>query len=65
MARDLIVSVKIPGPKFAYTPCVRIGPMVQVSGMVAIDPVTSELLVGDTETQAAQILHNLVSSLGD
>ena len=65
MARELIVSSAIPGPKFAYTPCVRIGSTVQVSGMVALDPATGDLLAGDTEVQATQILRNLTAALKD
>lgn len=63
--RTTIVSAAIPVPRFRYSPCVRIGDTVQVSGMVALDASTGELAVGGPGAEAACILANLRRALPD
>ena len=61
--RELIQSRAAPGPRFPYTPCVRIGGMTQVSGMVGLDPAEGGLVAGGAGAQAAQIFRNLSAAL--
>ena len=46
-----------------YTPAVRVGPFVFVSGQIPLDPATSLVVEGDFETQVRQCLRNLASIL--
>jgi len=46
-----------------YTPAVRVGPFVFVSGQIPLDPATSQVVEGDFETQVRQCLRNLASLL--
>lgn len=64
-ARVCLQSATIPAPRFRYSPCVRIGPMVQVSGMVALDPATGKLAEGGPGAETRMILANLQRALAD
>ena len=46
-----------------YTPAVRVGPFVFVSGQIPLDPATSQVVEGDFETQVRQCLRNLAAIL--
>ncbi|BDI32657.1 reactive intermediate/imine deaminase [Capsulimonas corticalis] len=46
-----------------YTPAVRVGDTVYVSGQIPVDPATSRLVEGDFEDQVRQCLRNLASLL--
>lgn len=46
-----------------YTPAVRVGPWVFVSGQIPLDPATSRVVEGDFEAQVRQCLRNLASIL--
>ena len=63
--RQLLQSAAIPAPKFRYTPCVRSGPLVSVSGMVGLDPATGALVAGGLVAQTRQILDNLQAAMAD
>jgi len=49
----------IPAPKGPYSPAVRAGDFVYVSGQVPRDPQTGELSGADVATQTQQVLSNL------
>jgi 2-iminobutanoate/2-iminopropanoate deaminase len=49
----------VPAPKGPYTPAVRAGGFVYVSGQVPRDQVTGELAGNDVATQTRQTLSNL------
>ncbi len=55
-------SAKAVGP---YSPAVRAGDWIVVSGQIGIDPATGTLVVGGVEAQARQALANLTAILGD
>ncbi len=57
--RQLLTSTKSPAPFFHASPCVRSGPLVTVSGMVALDLENGKLIDGDTSAQTSCILENL------
>ena len=46
-----------------YTPAVRVGSFIFVSGQIPLDPATSLVVEGDFETQVRQCLRNLASIL--
>lgn len=46
-----------------YTPAVRVGPFLYISGQLPLDPATSRVVEGDFETQVRQCLRNLASIL--
>ena len=55
-------SAKAVGP---YSPAVRAGDWIVVSGQIGIDPATGQLVAGGVEAQARQALANLTAILGD
>jgi 2-iminobutanoate/2-iminopropanoate deaminase len=61
--RSILQSDAIPAPRFRYSPCVRIGPICQVSGMIALDPATGQLVSGGPGAETACILSNLQRAL--
>lgn len=63
--RTTIQSGAIPAPRFRYSPCVQIGSMVQVSGMIALDPVSGQLASGGAGAETGCILANLQRALHD
>lgn len=63
--RIALQSGAIPAPKFRYSPCIRIGNIVQVSGMVGLDPANGKLVAGGTSAETARILGNLQLALPD
>ncbi len=60
-----LTSSAITAPKFHYTPCVQAGPHYSVSGMVALDPATGQLVSGDAAAQTQRIFDNLLLALPD
>jgi 2-iminobutanoate/2-iminopropanoate deaminase len=74
---DSIVSIKVedimekkgiytesgPVAGSPYTPAVRVGDFVFVSGQIPLDPATSRIVEGDFEEQVRQCLRNLASVL--
>ena len=58
----MIQHLHIPGtptPSGPYTPAVRAGDFLFLSGQVAIDPATNELVVGATAQQTRATLQNI------
>lgn len=54
-----VPSRVLPKPHFRYTPVLQVGSWVLVSGMVALEPDTGQLLAADAAAQTRQILANL------
>jgi 2-iminobutanoate/2-iminopropanoate deaminase len=65
MSRQLLRSAKLYTPRYRYTPCVRTGPFYALSGMIAFDPATGQLVGGGTYYETRQILHLLQLALPD
>ncbi|MES2256972.1 MAG: RidA family protein [Pseudomonadota bacterium] len=63
--RITITSPAIAAPRFRYSPCVRIGETIQLSGMIALDADTGKLVQGGPGAEAAAILENLQRALPD
>ena len=56
-------STILPRPRFLYSPVVKAGPWVRVSGMIALDRTTGALEPGGPGAEAARILDNLSLAL--
>ncbi len=48
-----------------YSPAVRAGDWLVLSGQIGIDPTTSALVSGGVEAEARQVLANVTAVLGD
>ncbi|HLY55292.1 MAG TPA: RidA family protein [Stellaceae bacterium] len=62
MAQALSSTI-LPKPRFRYSPVVKAGPWIRVSGMVALDRATGALEAGGPGAEAAKILDNLTQAL--
>jgi len=52
-------SDALPPPRFRYSPAIRVGSDVYVSGLVGLDPTTGDLADATATGQTRQILRNL------
>ena len=59
-SRTYFTDAKTIGP---YSPAVRVGNLLYVSGQIAMKPGSTELAGDDIETQARQVLENVKSNL--
>ena len=53
----------VPAPRGPYSPAVRAGDFIFVSGQVPIDPVTQQLVTGDVREETRQTLTNIMRIL--
>jgi reactive intermediate/imine deaminase len=63
MARDAITSDKLPAADLPFSLGVRGGGLLYLSGQVAQDPATGQLVEGDVALQTDQILRNIATAL--
>jgi len=61
--KEIIISDKLPAPKGPYSPAVRAGGFVFVSGQGPIDPGTGEVLRGTIQQQTELVLTNIKTIL--
>lgn len=61
MARQIISTDKAPGAIGAYSQAVRCGDTVYLSGQIALDPETMEIVSDDVLTQIEQVFKNLAA----
>ena len=59
MAKEAIVSDGAPQAIGPYSPAVRAGQLLFVSGQVALDPATGALVPGDVSAQTRRVMDNL------
>ncbi len=59
MSRQIIHTERAPQAIGTYSQAVRVGDTVYMSGQVALDPATMQLLSGDIEAQARRVFENL------
>ena len=62
--KPFFLSGDVPKPAGAYSPAVRAGDLVFVSGQVPRDPRTGAILGNDIESQVRQTLSNVKEALG-
>jgi 2-iminobutanoate/2-iminopropanoate deaminase len=60
---ERITPPGVPAPRGPYSPAVRAGGFIYVSGQVPLDPVTHTMVSGDIATEARQVLNNIKSVL--
>ncbi|SPE38578.1 Enamine/imine deaminase [Candidatus Sulfopaludibacter sp. SbA6] len=48
-----------PAPRGPYSPAVRAGDCVYVSGQVSVDPVSGQVVSGDVQKETRQVLTNI------
>lgn len=63
MSKQIIKTDKAPAPIGPYNQAVKANGMVFLSGQVAFDPQTGELLVSDLQTETHQVMKNLAAVL--
>ncbi|MGA2195484.1 MAG: Rid family detoxifying hydrolase [Bryobacteraceae bacterium] len=49
----------IAAPRGPYSPAVRAGDFIYVSGQVPVDPATNQAVAGDIKTETRQVLNNI------
>lgn len=57
--RSIISTDKAPAAIGPYSQAVKVGDTVYLSGQIALDPQTKELVTGDIVAQATQVFKNL------
>ena len=62
--KEVIISDELPAPKGPYSPAIRAGGFVFVSGQGPIDPATGEVVKGDVQQQTRLVLENVHAILG-
>lgn len=65
MTVDPLDTPSAPPAAGPYSPAVRAGDWIVLSGQVPIDPATGALAEGDAAAQARQVLANIAAVLGD
>ena len=59
MSIETVSTQKAPAAIGPYSQAVKLGNMVFTSGQIPINPATGEIVAGDIEAQARQVLENL------
>lgn len=49
----------VAAPRGPYSPAVRAGGYIYVSGQIPVDPVTNQTVLGDVKTETRQVLSNI------
>ena len=57
--KSIIYSKDAPSPIGPYSQAVQAGNMLFVSGQIAIDPVTQELINGDVKDETKRVMQNI------
>ena len=62
-SRSIVQSSMAPEPIGAYSQAVRAGNLLFVSGQIAIDPLTGELIKANINVEAKQVMRNIKAIL--
>ena len=63
MSKQIIRTEKAPAPIGPYNQAIKANGFLFISGQVAIDPATNEVIAGDASLEAHQVMHNLEAIL--
>ena len=63
MEKEIKINQEAPKAIGPYSPALKIGNLVFASGQIPIDPITGDIVDGDIEVQARQVLENLKAVL--
>lgn len=61
--RELVTAPDAPKAMGAYSPAIKAGNLLFVSGQIPIDPASGELIEGDIAAQTEQVMKNLTALL--
>ena len=61
--RQVVSAPDAPNAMGAYSPAIKAGNLLFVSGQIPIDPATGTLIQGDIAAQAEQVMRNLTALL--
>jgi 2-iminobutanoate/2-iminopropanoate deaminase len=61
--RQLVTAPDAPKAMGAYSPAIKAGNLLFVSGQIPVDPTTGNLVQGDIAAQADQVMRNLTALL--
>ena len=61
--KSIIYSKDAPSPIGPYSQAVKAGNMLYVSGQIAIDPVTEQLIEGNIEDETSRVMQNIEALL--
>lgn len=61
--RQVVTAPDAPKAMGAYSPAIKAGNLLFISGQIPIDPVTGDLIQGDIAAQAEQVMRNLTALL--
>jgi 2-iminobutanoate/2-iminopropanoate deaminase len=64
MEKEVVYSTEAPKPIGPYSQAVWAGDTLFVSGQIALDPASGELIHGDIETETKAVLNNVKTILG-
>lgn len=53
----------VPSPRGPYSPAVKAGGFIYVSGQISVDPATDQAHLGDVSTETRQVLENIRTNL--
>ena len=57
--KTVVTSPDAPNPAGAYSPAIRVGQLLFISGQIPIDPATGQLVTGDVAVHARRAMENL------
>lgn len=63
MPKQIIKTDKAPAPIGPYNQAIKVGDLVFLSGQVAINPETNEVITGSIKDEAKQVMENLKAVL--
>jgi 2-iminobutanoate/2-iminopropanoate deaminase len=61
--RQVVTAPDAPKAMGAYSPAIKAGNLLFISGQIPIDPATGNLIDGDIKAQAEQVMRNLTALL--
>ena len=61
--RQVVTAPDAPKAMGAYSPAIRAGNLLFISGQIPVDPATGNLIQGDIAAQADQVMRNLTALL--
>ena len=61
--KTIIQSASVPAPIGPYSQAVKVGNLIFCSGMIALDPVTGQLIKDSIASETKQVMHNIQALL--
>ena len=61
--RQIVTAPDAPKAMGAYSPAIKAGNLLFISGQIPVDPTTGNLIQGDIAAQADQVMRNLTALL--